>query len=78
VAFSATSGIEDILGSDGRCGYLVPPFDEAAYADVLLQIASLPEDEEKDMRKASISRRLRYTPEIIAGKWKELFDRLAK
>lgn len=78
VAFSATSGIEDILGSDGRCGYLVPPFDEAAYADVLLQIASLPEDEEKDMRKASISRRLRYTPEIIAGKWKELFDRLTK
>lgn len=78
VAFGATSGIREILGVDGSCGFVVPSFDEDAYADALLTIASMPDEQQIAVRKAGIERRLAYSPEIIARKWQLLFDGLMK
>ena len=78
VAFGATSGIREILGDDEKCGYVVPPFDEDAYADTLLRIAAMSKEQQNVIRKAAVERRLAYTPEIIARKWQQLFDSLIK
>ena len=77
VAFGSTSGIRDIIGSDGQCGFLIPPFDENLYAAALVKIASMSEKQLLDIRKNAVQKRLEYTPEIIAEKWRTLFDRLA-
>lgn len=76
LAFDSTAGIREVLSPDGSCGFLVPPFDEGAYADKLLEICSMSEDEQLAIRKRGIVKRLAYTPEIVAGKWKSLFDKL--
>ena len=78
VAFGATSGIREILGDDERCGFVVPSFDEDAYADTLLKIAAMSKEQQDVIRKAAVERRLAYTPEIIARKWQQLFDSLIK
>ena len=78
VAFGATSGIREILGDDEKCGYVVPPFDEDAYADTLLRIAAMSKEQQNVIRKAAVERRLAYTPEIIARKWQQLFDSMIK
>ena len=74
VAFGATSGIKDILSPHGECGFIVPSFNEDAYADTLIQIAHLSKEEEHAIRKKSVEKRLQYAPHIIAEKWRELFD----
>ena len=76
VAFGCTSGVKEILSPDGECGFIVPPFDEDAYAETLLKVASLSEDEHLRLRRNSIEKRARYVPEMIAEKWKSLFDQL--
>lgn len=78
IAFGATSGIKDILSPHGECGFIIPPFEENAYADTLIHIASLSEKEKKAIRKSSVEKRLQYTPDIIAEKWRRLFDMLAQ
>ena len=74
VAFGATSGIKEILSPHGECGFIVPSFNEDAYADTLIQIAHLSKEEEHVIRKKSVEKRLQYAPHIIAEKWRELFD----
>lgn len=76
VAYGTTSGIFDILSPQGKCGFIVPPSDEKAYADTLLQIASLSKEEENRIRKNAVKKRLNYAPNIIAKKWEVLFDSL--
>lgn len=76
IGFGCTSGIKEILEPDGECGFIVPPFDEDAYAETLLKIASSSEDELLRLRRNSIEKRARYAPEMIAEKWKTLFDQL--
>jgi glycosyltransferase involved in cell wall biosynthesis len=76
IAFGCTSGIREILSPDGECGFIVPPFDEDAYADTLVRIAMLDEEEKLRIRKNSIEKRLKYCPDVIARKWKDLFDNL--
>lgn len=76
VAFDSTAGIREILSPSGQCGYLVKSFDEDEYADVLLRIASLSSEESLQIRKNGIEKRRQYLPEIIARKWKALFDNL--
>jgi glycosyltransferase involved in cell wall biosynthesis len=76
IAFECTSGVAEILQPDGECGFLVPPFDEEAYADTLLRIAYMTEEEQMRIRRNSVNKRLQYTPELIAEKWRLLFDRL--
>ena len=76
VAFGCTSGVKEILSPDGECGFIVPPFDEDAYAETLLRIASLSEDEHLRLRRNALEKRAGYVPEMIAEKWKSLFDQL--
>ena len=76
MAFGSTSGISEILAPDEGCGFVVPPFDEDLYAETLVQVASLPEEDKLLIRKKSVQKRLNYAPEIIAEKWRNLFDSL--
>ena len=76
IAFECSSGVAEILQPDGECGFLVPPFDEEAYAETLLRIASMTEQEQMRIRTNAVNKRLQYTPELIAEKWRLLFDRL--
>lgn len=75
VAFDCTSGVREVI-SEGDCGFLVPSFDEDAYAEALLHIAGLDAEEEMRIRKNAVRRSLCLAPEIIAHKWKVLFDDL--
>ncbi len=76
VAFDCCSGIREVISEDRSCGFLVPPFDEEAYARTLLQIIRMPEEQQMNVRKAAVLRRLEYTPDVIYRKWKDLFDEL--
>ncbi len=76
VAFGCTSGVREILSPEGECGFIVPPFDEDAYAEVLLKIASMDEVALLKIRQNSVRKRLQYVPELIAEKWRVLFDSL--
>ena len=72
VAFDATSGIREIL--DGDCGFVVPAFDEEKYAETLVRVASMDVDEQMKIRVNGVRKRSEYSPEIIADKWRQLFD----
>lgn len=76
VAFGSTMGIRDILSPQGECGFIVPPFDEEAYAETLKHIAHLSREEELQIRTKAVEKRLQYTPSIVAEKWRRLFDML--
>ena len=76
VAFGCTSGVKEILSPDGECGFIVSPYDEDAYADILLRIASMTDEEQMRVRRNAVEKRLQYVPEVIAEKWKSLFDSL--
>lgn len=76
IAFGCTAGVSEILGTDGECGFVVPPFDEDKYAETLVKIASMSEDEKMRIRRNAVERRRRYAPEVIAEKWRQLFDSL--
>lgn len=74
VAFGATSGIREIL--NGGCGFTVTPFDESEFARTLITLASLDGDRIMEMRVNGVRKRAEYAPEVIADKWKKLFDML--
>lgn len=76
IGFGCTSGIKEILGPDGKCGFIVPPYDENAYAETVLKVASLSREKELEIRMRSVEKRLAYAPDIIAEKWRVLFDTL--
>lgn len=76
IAFGCTAGVSEILGTDGECGFVVPPFDEDQYAETLVKIASMSEDEKMRIRRNAVERRRRYAPEAIAEKWRQLFASL--
>lgn len=76
VAFGATSGIKEILSPHGECGFVVSPFDEQAYAETLMYIATLSQDEMNAIRRNAVEKRLQYAPHFIAEKWRQLFDAL--
>lgn len=78
VAFACSAGVEDVLSPNGKCGFLVKPFDENAYATVLKKIASCREVDLRSIRINGINKRKQYSPEIISHKWKVLFDSLCK
>ncbi len=76
VAFGCTAGVREILSPSGQCGFAVSPFDEDEFAATLLKIASLSEDELRSLRINGMEKRRQYLPEVIAEKWKVLFDSL--
>lgn len=74
VAFGATSGIREIL--DGGCGCSVTAFDETEFAQTLITLASMDKDRIMEMRVKGVRKRTEYTPELVADKWRKLFDML--
>lgn len=76
VAFGCTSGVSEILGTDGECGFIVPAFDEERYAETLLEIMAMSEEDKMRVRRNAVEKRRQYTPEVIAQKWRTLFDEL--
>ena len=78
VAFGCTSGIYEILAPEEECGFVVPPFDEEKYAETLVKVASLSEEDSLRIRINGVRKRSGYTPEVIAEKWKALFDSLSQ
>lgn len=76
IAFGCTAGVSEILGPDGECGFVIPPFDEDRYAETLVKIASMSESDRQIIRRNAVARRRQYAPEKIAQKWRELFDSL--
>ncbi len=77
VAFRCSAGIDAICCPDEGCGFTVTPFNEEEYAQVLLKISRMPEESLLKMRRAAVRKRLEYTPEKTAAKWKNLFDSLS-
>ncbi|MBQ8271986.1 MAG: glycosyltransferase [Tidjanibacter sp.] len=76
VAFGCTSGVKEVLSPSGECGFIVPAFDEEEYAQQLLRIAAMSEEERLQIRKRAVEYRAQYSPEKIAEKWRVLFDGL--
>lgn len=76
IAFDCTSGIKEVLAHDKGCGVLVSAFDEDKYAEELVRISRMSDDEIMTIRKNAVDKSRLYAPEIIAEKWKVLFDRL--
>ena len=78
IAFGCTAGVANILSpsDDGTCGFLVTPYDEKEYAGTLLSITGMSHGETKKIRLNAVEKRLKYLPEIIAEKWRLLFDSL--
>ena len=76
ISFGCTAGVRDILSPSGANGFIVTPFDEEEYAETLVHIAMMPEDDQNAIRQNAISKRSQYAPEIIMKKWAVLFDRL--
>lgn len=76
VAFGCTSGVKEVLSPDCGCGFVVPPFDEGKYADILLAIAAMGDNENMAIRQRAVAKILTYAPEIISEKWRVLFEHL--
>ena len=78
VSFEISAGVKEIVGENGECGLLVQPYDEEAYAQTLLKLARMSDEELLKMRKAGLERRLQFTPELMCEKWRTLFDTMMK
>lgn len=76
VAFGCTAGVKDILSPSGTNGFIVTPFDENEYAETLVHIATMSEDEQNVIRRSAVTKRAEYTPEVIMKKWEDLFEEL--
>ena len=76
VAFGCSSGVKEVIGPNGEGGFVVTPFDEQEYAQRLVEIAAMSEEERLQMGKRAVEYRAQYCPEIIAEKWRNLFDHL--
>jgi glycosyltransferase involved in cell wall biosynthesis len=76
IAFDCSSGVKEVLAADKGCGIVVPSFDEDRYAEELVRISGMSDDEIMTIRRNAVKKSSLYAPEIIAEKWKALFDRL--
>lgn len=76
IAFDCSSGVKEVLAADKGCGIVVPSFDEDRYAEELVRISGMSDDEIMTIRRNAVKKSSLYAPEIIAEKWKALFDML--
>ena len=74
VVATNVGGVPDLL-EEGRLGILVPPRDDAAFAEALLAVANAPGRETQAMRPASSIAR-RYGVERLVADVERLYDDL--
>lgn len=74
VAFGCSEGIKEILSPHGQNGFIITPYDEKEYANTLLHICNLPEEQKTILRFNSIKKCEKYAPSIILEKWRQLFE----
>lgn len=72
LAFNSYANVGDII-SDGRDGYIIPPFDVEAYA---AKVARLMDDEalRSRMAVAGMGKSKTFTLDEIGARWERLFD----
>ncbi|WP_289091291.1 glycosyltransferase [uncultured Bacteroides sp.] len=78
IAFSCSAGVREVINHSGKYGFTVEAFDEHKFAETLIHVTSLPKEEIKKIRHNAVCFRSKYTPDIIAEKWKQLFDSLSE
>jgi glycosyltransferase involved in cell wall biosynthesis len=76
VAFGCSAGVRSILEPSGVNGYIVPPYDEKKYADTLLHIAHMADEQLLELRKNVVAKATEYSVDTVGTKWKDLFDSL--
>lgn len=76
VAFGCSDGVREILSPSGTHGFVVTPFDEDEYAQTLLQIIAMDESAQLKIRQNVVRKSGDFAPDVIAAKWKTLFDYL--
>ena len=76
IAFGCSSGVKDILSPSGVNGFIVTPFDEDEYAQTLLHIASMSDQEREVIRHNVVEKRAQYSPDVILKKWADLIHSL--
>ena len=81
----ALSLYTDVTFEETDCGLEITGCEEAytgpdnmAYTSFCAVLASMSEEERESIGRKSVAKRLNYTPEIIAEKWKALFEKLYK
>ena len=74
VAFGCSAGIKEILSPHGENGFIVTPYDEEEFANTLLHICQLPEEQKTALRLNAIEKCKAYSPSIILEQWRQLFE----
>lgn len=70
IAFNCSAGVNELL--DGT-GFPIPPADEDCFAQTLVKLARLPEEEKLALRKKGIAKAATLDPDTICAKWVNLF-----
>lgn len=78
IAFACSSGVEEVINKSGEYGFTVECFDENKFAEILINVTSLHKKDIDRIRHNAVGFRAKFSPEIIAEKWKNLFDTLLK
>ncbi len=78
IAFACSSGVEEVINKSGEYGFTVECFDENKFAETLINVTSLHKKDIDRIRHNAVAFRAKFSPEIIAEKWKNLFDTLLK
>jgi glycosyltransferase involved in cell wall biosynthesis len=76
VAFASTEAVRYILSPSGTNGFLVENFDEDAFAAVLVSLAAEDDEYIMQLRRNVVAKAKTYSPDVISGQWKAVFDRL--
>ena len=76
IAFECCGGISEILSPSGENGFLVKAFNEDRFADTLIRVINLPEEEKQRLRQNVVRKSKTHPVEEVCGQWKTLFDRL--
>lgn len=78
IAFGCSAGVRTILSPSGVNGFIVEPYNEEAYAETLLRIASMSDAERLAIRRNAVAKSANYAPDIILQKWADLICSLLK
>lgn len=76
VAFASTEAVRYILSPSGTNGFLIENFDEDAFAAVLVSLAAEDDEYIMQLRRNVVAKAKTYSPDVISGQWKAVFDRL--